>query len=88
VNLDSGPDLWNEGTWDDGSDWGPDANIKEATVNPDGYGRYMAFIFTDADPNVGTIILPIGSKDLSLPAGQWSVLGCLIDGNLLGIRES
>jgi hypothetical protein len=88
VDLTSGPSKWNVGTWNDGSDWGPDSNVKETTINPDAYGRYMAFIFTDADPDVGSIVLPIGSKDLTIPSGQWSILGCLIDGFLLGIRES
>lgn len=88
VDLTAGQAHWNTGTWNDGSDWGPDANIKEETINPDVYGRYIAMIFRDTDPDMSSIVLPVGTKDYVIPTGQWSVLGCLLDGFLLGIRET
>jgi len=89
IDLASAPDTWSmSDIWDVHDKWGPDSNIKETTINPDAYGRYISIIFTDTDPDVGTVSLPVGSKDYSLPAGQWSVLGVLIDGSILGVRNT
>jgi hypothetical protein len=78
---------WNDGVWDPTTQWGPDNNIKEATVNPDAYGRYFSVVITDSDTAVGTYFVPVGSKDYSMPSGQWSILGIVLDGWLLGVRE-
>jgi hypothetical protein len=88
VDLSSSARVWGSGNWNDGSNWGPDSNVKEVTVNPDAYGRYTAIIFTDTEPAVGSITLPVGSADYSVPSGQWSILGCIIDGYVLGVRNT
>lgn len=85
-------DLWGVGTWAGGANlsdlWGPDSNVKEATINPDAYGRYIAFVFTDLDSDPGNTIVPVGSVDYLIPTGEWSVLGCVVDGFMLGVRNT
>lgn len=85
VDLTSGGTTWNIGNWNVGN-WGPDSNLKETTVNPDAYGRFFSIVITDAEPGAGTVTLPVGSKDYSIPQGEWSVLGLILDGSLLGVR--
>lgn len=87
VDLSSGSAVWNSGTWNTGS-WGPDANVKEATVNPDAYGRAITLIFSDSSSQAGSKTLPVGSKDYAIPTGQWSILGCILDATLLGVRNT
>jgi hypothetical protein len=87
VDFTAQATVWNSGNWNVG-DWGPDASVKEATINPDAYGRFFTLVFSDADPNVGSISLPVGSKNYAIPTGQWSILQTLLDGYLLGVREN
>jgi hypothetical protein len=68
--------------------WGPDSNVKEVTLNPDAYGRFITLVFSDSSALAGSKILPVGSKDYSIPTGQWSILGTLLDGMLLGVRNT
>jgi hypothetical protein len=86
VDLSSTNTNWGTGVWNVGL-WGPDSNVKEKTINPDAYGRAITVIFTDSSNQPGTKILPVGSKDYGIPTGQWSILGCILDGFLLGVRE-
>jgi hypothetical protein len=89
VDLSAGLELWNDGSvWNDGSMWGPDSNVKETTVNPDAYGRFFALIFSDNDPAPGNSVVPLGTKDYVISTGQWSILGIVIDGSLLGVRNT
>jgi hypothetical protein len=87
VDLSQGTDMWNNNNWNS-DNWGPDANVKETTVNPDAYGRFITVVFYDADPNAGSMTIPVGSRDYSRPTGQWSILGCILDGQLLGVRNT
>jgi hypothetical protein len=87
VDLSSEVDIWGNGNWDPTKDWGPDANVKETTVNPDAYGRYFSILFTDQDTTVGEYYTPVGSKDVPIPSGQWTILACGLDGYLLGVRQ-
>jgi hypothetical protein len=86
ADLSFASDLWNSHNWNIGS-WGPDANVKEITLNPDAYGRFITLVFSDSSPNPGTMIVPVGSRDYTKLTGQWSILGCILDGQLLGVRE-
>jgi hypothetical protein len=91
VDLSQTSDLWNDELWGGPAGpgkWGPDANVKETTVNPDAYGRFITVVFSDFDPAAGTMSVPIGSRDYSKPTGQWSILGCILDGQLLGVRQT
>jgi len=87
VDLSGQPDVWNSHVWNT-QNWGPDANVKETTVNPDAYARFFSVVFSDTDPAAGTMVIPVGSKDFSRPTGQWSILGCILDGQLLGVRNT
>lgn len=86
ADLSQSKDLWNDEVW--GGVWGPDANVKETTLNPDVYGRFLTVVFSDSSSNAGTTTIPVGSHDYAKPTGQWSVLGCILDGQLLGVRTT
>jgi len=86
ADLSQQPDLWNSANWN-ADTWGPDANVKEITLNPDVYGRFISVVISDNDPDAGTRDVPVGSQDYSLPSGQWSLLGVILDGQLLGVRD-
>lgn len=86
VDLSSSSSQWGIGNWNVGN-WGPDSNVKEATLNPDAYGRALTLIFSDSSAQAGSKILPVGSKDYAIPTGQWSILGAILDGFLLGVRN-
>jgi hypothetical protein len=87
IDLSSSTSNWNVGNWNVGN-WGPDSNVKEATINPDAYGRFITLVFSDSSSSAGTKTLPVGSKDFAIPTGQWSILGTLLDGMLLGVRNT
>lgn len=87
LNLNQNPGgNWNVGNWNNGN-WGPDANIKQALLNPDAYGRVFTLVFSDSSALTGSKSLAVGSVDYSIPSGNWSILGCQLDGNLLGVRN-
>ena len=89
ANLIATTDLWTvSDLWDVAGTWGPDSNLKEAAFHPDVYGRWISLLFTDSETAQGSYILPVGSRDYSLPVGEWSVLGFILDGYLLGNREA
>lgn len=87
VDLAQTSDTWSLGdTWGTGT-WGPDSNLKEELVNSDMYGRYFTLRFTDAEVGTSTRPVPVGSQDYAVPAGEWSILGLILEGSLLGVRE-
>lgn len=89
IDLTSSADTWNPAkTWGTGT-WGPDSNVKETTVDPDAYGRAFQLVFADAPESTpGTTTVPVGSRDYALSSGEWSILGCTLDGFLLGVRNN
>lgn len=74
-------DLWNTGVW------GPDLLLQEARIHPDAYVRFLTLRFSDADADLGRKIVPVGSVDRSLDAGEWAVYGYNIDATVLGVRD-
>jgi len=91
ADLSQTTDLWNDELWGGvggPGTWGPDANVKETTLNPDVYGRFITVIFSDSSPAAGSKVTPVGSRDYPIPTGQWSILGCILDGQLLGVRQT
>jgi hypothetical protein len=78
--------LWDDGNWNVG-DWGPDAIIKEATFAIDAYARVISICVTDSEVNPGSVVMPMGSKDLKLATGAWSLYALIFDAFLLGMRD-
>jgi hypothetical protein len=87
VDLSAVADTWSVGdSWGVGQ-WGPEAIVKEKLINTDIYCRHVAFRFVDAETNIGSQPLPVGSRDYAISAGEWAVFGVLVDGTVLGVRE-
>ena len=86
VDMTGSSDNWNNGNWGAPHTWGPDSYIKEKIINPDAYGRSFSIVITDSEPAAGTLIIPVGSKEVSIPAGEWGILQIDMEGFLLGLR--
>jgi len=88
VDMSAGVvDLWSIADhWGVGS-WGPGANVREDLVNTDAYGRYFALRFVDAEVGTQKRPIAVGSLEYSVPTGEWTIFGILLDGVVLGVRS-
>jgi hypothetical protein len=87
VDLSAFNDVWSiSDVWGTGT-WGPESIIQDAEVNPDLYARVIQMRFTDAETEIGSRLLEVGSTEYSLDAGEWGIYQTVIDGNVLGKRD-
>jgi hypothetical protein len=68
--------------------WGPDANFKEAIWNSDAYGRYFQIRFSDTSTLINHKVIEVGSKELAITTGEWSVYLITLEGDVLGVRDT
>jgi hypothetical protein len=88
LDLSTSQDLWDKDNnlWGVGS-WSSPADLQEVTVNPDVYARYVSLVFVDAETINRSKTVFVGSTSYTVPAGEWSVVGVILDGYLLGVRS-
>jgi hypothetical protein len=87
LDLGALKDYWNAAEkWGEGF-WGPDPTLKQSKIDTDMYGRWYVFKFVDAETTTTTRTVGVGSKDYDLAIGAWSILGLMLEGVTLGVRE-
>jgi hypothetical protein len=87
LNLASSLDVWStDDDWGDG-DWGPQSILGEYLLHPDAYGRFFQIRVTDSSDDLGHKLLPVGSREYSVLAGDWGIYGLFFDATILGVRD-
>ena len=87
LDMDSAVDMWAiSEDWGEGT-WGPEAVFAEDRIHPDAYGRFFQIRITDSSTDTGRTLLPVGSQEYSLVAGDWGIYGIYTDATILGVRD-
>jgi hypothetical protein len=87
LDMDSEEDMWLLAEeWGEGT-WGPEAVFAEDRIHPDAYGRFFQIRVTDSSSDTGRTLLPVGSQEYALVAGDWGIYGLYFDATMLGVRD-
>jgi hypothetical protein len=85
IDFTSSSEIWGSGNWDTGV-WGPDSVIKEEIFDLDAYAKIISICVSDVDINIGANTLPVGSRNVPVTQGAWSLYSVTFDAILLGMR--
>jgi len=87
VDMSSGVDVWSTGhNWGVGT-WGPDSLYKSRQVDIDSYAQFFSFIFRDDGKTItGNKAIEVGSKEFTVPEGEWAIYGLYLECAMLGRR--